>query len=707
VRHCGKLELLDRLLGKLKAGGHRVLLFCTMTRLLDVLEEYLAWRGYEYLRLDGSTGGAERGEVVNAFQAAGSTAFVFLLSVRAGGFGLNLQSADTVIMYDTDWNPQVDAQAQARSHRIGQTKDVLVLRLETVGTVEEGVRAAAARKLDVAERAITGGCFDGGQTSEQDRATFLQSLLRAGAGGAGDGTGEALPDNAALNALIARNDAERALFDAEDATRAGAEQRYWARLLATAPPGSLPAAITPRLAGVAEAAPIVARMTARADAAAAAAAATQELGRGARKRVQHAGYVEIGQRQFNKLCEQGAEGAPVLLPLKLAASPPGAPVPEPRLPLKAALNAARAAAAADAAPPDAVPDDAAPAAPPLAELGAAASLEAHTATLPALPPVPPALLSVLPQAPLASAPLLPLPSAHIDAAAASAALPPCAKPGPPAAESSMLPAATASRRQSAPAAAAPRKRPAKQRTRAARSTWDSDQEDTESDAASSEEDDASDMDNDEDVSEVSAEEEDAAESDDADAAAAPLPRRGRSTAAAPASVAADSGGSGQTGTVLPPKASTAGVMAAFQAAFGYKPASHNYEWMRGKLAAFTGLPAAVQAQQPVLQQPPAPVPLSLPLPPLPLPVDADAPVEDAALLPAVPAAAAPELGTASARGMPATAAAVPVFDCWREETRRLSDQRRVLSFYLRQAATGDEVRPALQRVPSWQADAFI
>jgi superfamily II DNA or RNA helicase len=101
VRHCGKLETLDRMLPKLKAAGHRVLLFCTMTRLLDVMEEYLASRGFTYLRLDGTTGGAERGEVVREFQAQDSSAFVFLLSVRAGGFGLNLQSADTVIMFDT------------------------------------------------------------------------------------------------------------------------------------------------------------------------------------------------------------------------------------------------------------------------------------------------------------------------------------------------------------------------------------------------------------------------------------------------------------------------------------------------------------------------------------------------------------------------------------------------------------------------------
>jgi SNF2 family DNA or RNA helicase len=101
VRHSAKLEALDKMLPKLRSGGHRVLLFCTMTRVLDVLEEYLDWRGWKWARLDGTSGSEERGEAVASFQAPGSDVFVFLLSVRAGGFGLNLQSADTVIMYDS------------------------------------------------------------------------------------------------------------------------------------------------------------------------------------------------------------------------------------------------------------------------------------------------------------------------------------------------------------------------------------------------------------------------------------------------------------------------------------------------------------------------------------------------------------------------------------------------------------------------------
>ncbi|XP_065631375.1 chromatin structure-remodeling complex protein SYD [Quercus suber] len=134
IRLCGKLEMLDRLLPKLKATDHRVLFFSTMTRLLDVMEEYLHWKHYRYLRLDGHTSGGDRGALIDKFNQQDSPFFIFLLSIRAGGVGVNLQAADTVIIFDTDWNPQVDLQAQARAHRIGQKRDVLVLRFETVSS---------------------------------------------------------------------------------------------------------------------------------------------------------------------------------------------------------------------------------------------------------------------------------------------------------------------------------------------------------------------------------------------------------------------------------------------------------------------------------------------------------------------------------------------------------------------------------------------
>ena len=102
----------------------QVLLFCTMTRALDVIEEYLEWRGWPFVRMDGSTPTEERGRLVGRFSAPDSGVFMFLLSVRAGGVGLNLQSADTVVMYDSDYNPQIEEQAQARVHRLGQKNKV-------------------------------------------------------------------------------------------------------------------------------------------------------------------------------------------------------------------------------------------------------------------------------------------------------------------------------------------------------------------------------------------------------------------------------------------------------------------------------------------------------------------------------------------------------------------------------------------------------
>lgn len=114
IRSAGKFELLDRIFPKLKATGHRVLLFSQMTALLTVLEDYLRYRDYQYLRLDGTTKADERADLLKLFNAPDSPHFVFILSTRAGGLGLNLQTADTVILFDSDWNPHADLQAQVR-----------------------------------------------------------------------------------------------------------------------------------------------------------------------------------------------------------------------------------------------------------------------------------------------------------------------------------------------------------------------------------------------------------------------------------------------------------------------------------------------------------------------------------------------------------------------------------------------------------------
>jgi SNF2 family DNA or RNA helicase len=142
-RASGKFELLQHVLPKLRAAGHRVLIFCQMTRLMEILGEFLAWEGHRFLRLDGSTDTATRGEMIEIFNSPASPYDVFLLSTRAGGLGLNLPAADTVIIFDSDWNPQADRQAQDRAHRIGQTREVRVLRLVCEGRWARGGEAHA------------------------------------------------------------------------------------------------------------------------------------------------------------------------------------------------------------------------------------------------------------------------------------------------------------------------------------------------------------------------------------------------------------------------------------------------------------------------------------------------------------------------------------------------------------------------------------
>ena len=146
-RASGKFELLHRILPKLQALGHRVLIFSQMVKLMDLLQDHLHMLGYKHLRLDGHTKGDDRGALLATFNSDPSF-FVFLLSTRAGGQGLNLQSADTVIIFDSDWNPQMDLQAMARAHRIGQTVEVRVLRLITISPIEEKILAVTAEKLD-------------------------------------------------------------------------------------------------------------------------------------------------------------------------------------------------------------------------------------------------------------------------------------------------------------------------------------------------------------------------------------------------------------------------------------------------------------------------------------------------------------------------------------------------------------------------------
>merc|ERR1711970_1371786 len=147
LRGSGKLLLLDKLLVRLQETGHRVLIFSQMVRMLDVLSEYLEIRRFPFQRLDGGIKGELRKNAIEHFNAEGSKDFCFLLSTRAGGLGINLATADTVIIFDSDWNPQNDLQAQARAHRIGQKEQVNVYRLVTKNSVEEDIIERAKKKM--------------------------------------------------------------------------------------------------------------------------------------------------------------------------------------------------------------------------------------------------------------------------------------------------------------------------------------------------------------------------------------------------------------------------------------------------------------------------------------------------------------------------------------------------------------------------------
>lgn len=167
----GKLVLIHKLLPKLKANGHKVLVFSQMVRCLDILEDYLVHMRYPYERIDGRVRGNLRQAAIDRFSKPDSDRFVFLLCTRAGGLGINLTAADTVIIFDSDWNPQNDIQAQARCHRIGQSRSVKVYRLITRNSYEREMFDRASMKLGL-DKAVLQSMNTKENASNNVRALF-------------------------------------------------------------------------------------------------------------------------------------------------------------------------------------------------------------------------------------------------------------------------------------------------------------------------------------------------------------------------------------------------------------------------------------------------------------------------------------------------------------------------------------------------------
>jgi ATP-dependent helicase STH1/SNF2 len=221
-RASGKFELLDRILPKFHATGHRVLMFFQMTQIMNIMEDFLRLRGLTYMRLDGATKADDRSELLKQFNAPNSPYFCFLLSTRAGGLGLNLQTADTVIIYDSDWNPHQDLQAQDRAHRIGQKNEVRILRLITSNSVEEKILERANYKLDMDGKVIQAGKFDNKSTNEE-RDAMLRVMLESAE--AAESLEQEEMDDDDLNLMMMRNEDEFKLFQEMDRRRV-AEDPY-------------------------------------------------------------------------------------------------------------------------------------------------------------------------------------------------------------------------------------------------------------------------------------------------------------------------------------------------------------------------------------------------------------------------------------------------------------------------------------------------
>ncbi|KAK9321944.1 P-loop containing nucleoside triphosphate hydrolase protein [Lipomyces orientalis] len=196
---CGKLQLLSIMLPKLIAGGHRILIFSQFVIMLDILEDFLYGMGISYARLDGSVSSQDRQQRIDAFNAEGSKISIFILSTRAGGVGINLATADTVIVYDPDFNPHQDLQALSRAHRIGQKKKVLVFNLVTRNSVEEKILEIGRKKMLLDHIVIEN------MSNVEEESFDLQGILRNGARLLFENNEENIKyDSTAVDKLLAR-----------------------------------------------------------------------------------------------------------------------------------------------------------------------------------------------------------------------------------------------------------------------------------------------------------------------------------------------------------------------------------------------------------------------------------------------------------------------------------------------------------------------
>ncbi|KAF4613338.1 hypothetical protein D9613_011056 [Agrocybe pediades] len=208
IQNSGKMVILDKLLASMKAKGSRVLIFSQMSRVLDILEDYCLFRGYKYCRIDGGTAHEDRIAAIDEYNKPGSDKFIFLLTTRAGGLGINLTTADVVVLYDSDWNPQADLQAMDRAHRIGQTKQVFVFRFITEGSVEERMLERAAQKLRLDQLVIQQG-----RTQQAKAAANKEELLEMITHGA-----EKIINNAASQEHLINEDIDAIIQRGEERT---------------------------------------------------------------------------------------------------------------------------------------------------------------------------------------------------------------------------------------------------------------------------------------------------------------------------------------------------------------------------------------------------------------------------------------------------------------------------------------------------------